>query len=719
MPLLHLDSLHTRTGKPAIIKWLAKVGGLDENRIGKIELEGRRATIEIPAGWEARLVRALDGTRLDERRVRAWSSGAAAANPDNHEHFERLRRLLDLEAKAEAKQLLERAKRLDPEDAERTGNTLIDLVIVDEFAGLGGRVVLTLTKGKKQNRLPWTRLDVGTPVMLSAGRASKAVLTRGVICERADAFLRVAVNFLADEAQEHSNWRLDLAQDEVAGQRQKAALERARTASGDRLAELRDILTGHGEPRFVPRKTDRPFAPLNPAINSSQIEAIELALSAQDVALIHGPPGTGKTTPVVELIRQAVARGNRVLACAPSNMAVDNLMERLVAAGERPVRIGHPARVLPQLRERTLDLLVESHDDVRVARKLVDEAFQLRRQADRYTRAKPEPGAKREMRAEARDLLAAARRLEQQVADAILDGARILCATTTGLDSDLIGPRRYDLVVIDEACQSTEPGCWIPIQRADRVVLAGDHCQLPPTVISPEAIDQGFARSLFERLVDLHGPRVNRRLEVQYRMHQSIMEFSSREFYDAALEADPSVAEHVLAQLPGVAVGPLTTTPCEFIDTAGAGFDEELEPDGDSRRNPREAELVALKVQALVAAGVAARDIGVITPYAAQVRLLRERIELPGLEIDSVDGFQGREKEVIVISFVRSNTRGEIGFLSDVRRTNVALTRARRKLLAIGDSATLGVHAFYRRLLEYFEGLAAYRTVWEEEGLEL
>jgi len=716
MPLLHLDSLATRTGKSAIIKWLEHTGGLDPNRIGRIELEGRRATIEIPVGWEARLVRALDGTRLDDRRVRAWSSGAAAANPDSHEHFERMRKLLDLEAKAEAAQLLERAKRLNPEDAERTGNTLIDLVISDEFSGLGGRVILTLTKGKRQTRLPWTRLDVGTPVMLSAGRAAKAVLTRGVICEKAEGFLRVAVNFLADEAQEHSNWRLDLAQDEVAGQRQRAALERARAASGDRLASLRDILTGHGEPDFaevVPLKV------MNPRINESQTDAIQLALSARDMALIHGPPGTGKTTAVVELIRQAVARGERVLACAPSNMAVDNLMERLVAAGERPVRIGHPARVLPQLRERTLDLLVGSHPDVRVARKLVDEAFQLRRQADRYTRAKPEPGAKREMRAEARDLLAAARRLEQQVADSILDGARILCATTTGLDSDLIGPRRYDLAVIDEACQSTEPGCWIPILRADRVVLAGDHCQLPPTVISAEAIDQGFSKSLFERLLELHGPRVNRRLELQYRMHQSIMEFSSREFYDAALEADPSVASHLLEHLPRVIAGPLTSVPMEFIDTAGAGFDEELEPDGDSRRNPREAQLVALKIAALVEAGIPARDIGVITPYAAQVRLLRERIELEGLEIDSVDGFQGREKEAIIISFVRSNPRGEIGFLSDVRRTNVALTRARRKLLAIGDSATLGSHPFYRRLLEYFEGLGAYRTVWEEEGLEL
>ena len=248
------------------------------------------------------------------------------------------------------------------------------------------------------------------------------------------------------------------------------------------------------------------------------------------------------------------------------------------------------------------------------------------------------------------------------------------------------------------------------------MVLAGDHCQLPPTVLSGEAQSQGFGVSLFERLIGLYGGDVARRLSVQYRMHASIMEFSSLEFYDAELTADAAVAGHRLCDLPGVRACPLTESPVEFIDTAGAGYDEETEPDGESRLNPREAELVAAKVRALLEAGVAPEQIAVIAPYAAQVRLLRELLaaEAPGLEIDSVDGFQGREKEAIVISLVRSNPAGEIGFLSDVRRTNVALTRARRKLLVVGDSATLAGEPFYRRMLEYFEGLGAYRTVWEE-----
>jgi predicted DNA helicase len=245
--------------------------------------------------------------------------------------------------------------------------------------------------------------------------------------------------------------------------------------------------------------------------------------------------------------------------------------------------------------------------------------------------------------------------------------------------------------------------------------LAGDHCQLPPTVISPEAAAEGLGISLFERLMDLQGTAISRQLTVQYRMNEAIMAFPSREFYAEGLVADASVREHRLADLPGVHATALTESPIEFIDTAGAGFDEEVEPDGESRLNPHEATLVVRKVQELLDAGLPAADLAVIAPYAAQVRLLRERLPVPGLEIDSVDGFQGREKEAVVISLVRSNPRGEIGFLADIRRMNVAMTRARRKLLLIGDTATLCSHPFYQRLIEYLETLGADRTVWEED----
>jgi len=379
------------------------------------------------------------------------------------------------------------------------------------------------------------------------------------------------------------------------------------------------------------------------------------------------------------------------------------------------VRLGHPARVAESLRSRSLDLLVDEHADLQLARKLVRDALALQRRANRFTRAKPEPGAKNAMRREARELFADARRIERQTVEQILDQASVLCATTTGLDDELLGDRTFDLVVIDEAGQSTEPPCWIPLTRAGRLVLAGDHCQLPPTVIAPAAVEGGFAVSMLQRLAERDGARLARRLTLQYRMHTSIMEFSSLEFYDAALIAHESVASHRLVDLPDVAAGRLTESPVELIDTAGAGYDEQPEPDGESRLNPQEAQLVCRYVGALVAAGVAAEDIAVIAPYAAQVRLLRELLKGLAVEIDSVDGFQGREKEAIIVTLVRSNPIGEIGFLSDTRRMNVALTRARRKLIIIGDSATLGGDPFYGRLFEYVESLGSYRTVWEED----
>jgi predicted DNA helicase len=317
------------------------------------------------------------------------------------------------------------------------------------------------------------------------------------------------------------------------------------------------------------------------------------------------------------------------------------------------------------------------------------------------------------MREEARQLIADARRLEALVVQQVLDGADILCATTTGLDSEVLGQRAFDLAVIDEACQTTEPGCWIPLLRSRRLVLAGDHCQLPPTVVSADAAREGFGVSLLERLIEQQGSHISRRLSTQYRMHQAIMEFSSLEFYEGSLIADETVRDHRLAGLNDVQENEWTAAVVEFFDTAGASFDEQLEPDGDSRWNVKEAQVVRRCVEGLLEAGVAAGDVGVIAPYAAQVRHLREMMPIPGLEVDTVDGFQGREKEAIVVSLVRSNSQGEIGFLSDVRRMNVALTRARRKLAVVGDSATIASHPFYQRWLEYVETKGTYRTVWE------
>jgi len=576
-------------------------------------------------------------------------------------------------------------------------------VITDHEPGLGGRTVVTLVKRNRTLQLPWNRLRVGAPVVMTPDDSSTDP-QHGVVSARDRSSIQVAL----DDWPEGDGFRVDLAPDEITRKRQQAALRAAPKARG-RAAEIRKVLLGERDPRFDD-ETDCEFTT---SLNPSQQASVRFAMSARDLAIIHGPPGTGKTTTIVELIVQAVSRGEKVLACAPSNTAVDNILERLIRARQKAVRIGHPARVSEELRDHTLDAKVQDHEAMKLVREMLREAENLFRRSGRFTRARPARGEKQAVRREARQLKSDARLLEQQAVQNVLDRADIVCMTSTFGD-DVIGDRDFDLVVIDEACQATEPGCWIPALRADRLVLAGDHFQLPPTVLSAQATKEGLQLSLLERLVEHYGESVTRKLDEQYRMHSHIMDFSSSQFYGGSLIAHESVASHLLHDLPHVAETILTTDPVSFIDTAGSGWEEEIEPDGLSKRNPSEGELVLRKVRQLREAGLAASDIAVIAPYAAQVRWLRQNADSDQLEIDTVDGFQGREKEAVVISCVRSNATGEIGFLADARRMNVALTRARRKLIVVGDSATLGGNEFFADLLEYFESIGAYRTVWEE-----
>jgi ATP-dependent RNA/DNA helicase IGHMBP2 len=707
MALIHIEPLPPRCAPGAVLAFVCNATKLDGKQVGKIALVGRGATVEVPDAKAAAVVSALDGSTFGTKPVRVRFAGKGDFT--DADHFGRLSALLDLEAKAEQEEARRRAQAEEGAPVG-DGTTLGALVLKDAEFGLGGRLLLTFAR-KSGERIPPTRLGPGSPVVLSQTNVNRRVPSyRGVIYDRDFATLGVAIDPPDDELPDEAVWRIDLTPDEVSRLRQQDALRRAASATGDRLAELRDVLLGKQE-----SATAACEVPPAMRLNAHQRAAVQLALSARDFAIIHGPPGTGKTTTVVEFIRAAVAGGDTVLACAPSNHAVDNLLEKLLAAGEEPVRLGHPARVQENLRGRALDILAEKHPDARQARKVARDAFALFRQADKWTREKPQPGEKAALRREAREMLTEARKLEASAVERVLDEAKIVCATLTGLDSELLGKRRFAVAVIDEACQSTEPACWVPLLRANKLVLAGDHCQLPPTVISAEAAERGLSISLMERLVSQFGAGACQLLTVQHRMHAAIMSFSNEEFYGGELVAHESVAAHRLCDLPGVTPNPLTESPVRFIDTAGASYEEELEEDTGSRRNVQEANLAVRKVRELLAAGVRASDIGLITPYRAQVRLLRERLaDVEELEIDSVDGFQGREKEAIVVSLVRSNPEGEIGFLADTRRTNVAFTRARRGLLVIGDSATLAGNEFYARMLEHFELIGATSSVWEE-----
>lgn len=609
-----------------------------------------------------------------------------------------------MESDAERLRMIERRKIRTQANAEARGDTLIDLVIQDHRTGLGGRFLVTFVKRNRTQNLPWNRFRVGSPVIV-ADELEEHDSVYGIVCSRNVGSIEVAF----DEWPEGDRFRLDLSADEITRNRQLTALSAVGNARG-RVAQLREILLGAREPRFDP------LAPLviDPKFNESQQQAIQFALSSRDLAIIHGPPGTGKTTTVVELIRQSVAKGLKVLACAPSNTGVDNLLEKLIANGLQVVRIGHPARVQEDLQPYTLDALVESDPATKVVSDMLREAEKIARKAGKYTRARPVPGSRNDMRQESRQLREDAKLYERQIIANILDRADVICATTN-FDPDILGDRQFDLAVVDEACQSTEPGNWPVVLRADRIVLAGDHCQLPPTIISTEAAEQGFAVSLMERLIRTYGDKTTRQLNVQYRMHEQIMQYSSLCFYEGSLIAHDSVRTHLLSDLIQPPQPPMTLSPVTFVDTAGAGWEEQPEPDGESRFNPQEGQWILQQLRELCNLGIRPEDIAVIAPYAAQVRWLRQQCPFRAIEIDTVDGFQGREKEAILITLVRSNSNSEIGFLADTRRMNVALTRAKRKLIVIGDSATLATNEFYANMIEYVEIIGGYRSIWEWE----
>ncbi|MFN6302302.1 MAG: AAA domain-containing protein [Planctomycetota bacterium] len=632
---------------------------------------------------------------------------------DSDEYFECWYRFLKLESDAERERLSSRresrkARGMSNRAIEAQGDTLMHMVISDHRTGLGGRTIATFVKRQAQALLPWNRFRVGAPVVASDEDTLMDV-ANGVVCARSSS----SVEVVFDEWPDGKFFRLELSADEITRKRQQSAMLQALQGRG-RIAQFRELLINDKEPQFFPIKNIQAVEAslVQSQLNESQREAIIHALGANDLAIIHGPPGTGKTTTVAELIRQAVSKGQRVLACAPSNTGVDNLLEKLVALRVDAVRIGHPARVLESLQEHTLDYLVEADPAMKVIREMRRESELLSSKAGRWTRAKPVPGAREDLKQEARRLRNDAKIFEQQIINTKLDRADVICATTN-YDPEILGDRTFDLGVIDEACQSTEPGYWPVVLRVEKLVLAGDHCQLPPTVLSTQANLEGLSKSMMERLVERWDKLVTRQLTTQYRMHQKIMEFPSEHFYAGTLIADPSVAGHTLADLPGVQTQSLDTQPVLFVDTSGADWTEELDPNGESKLNPREALWILKQVDALLDAGILPEQIAVIAPYSAQVRFLRDRCSNNSVEIDTVDGFQGREKEVVLISLVRSNTQGEVGFLGDTRRMNVAMTRAKRRLIVIGDGSTLGRNAFFKKWIQNTENQGFYKSIWE------
>lgn len=626
--------------------------------------------------------------------------------------LDHLEGLLTLEREAERARYLERLRMLSPEEREEQGFGILDMEIVEDGFGLGGRLLLTFQKSNRVS-LPG-RFKIGDVVELRPKKGEEGETARAVIFRRSALRLTLALDKKPPFPLE-GLFALDLAPNDITYARAKEALRRLRGMEKGAEQRRRATLLGAEPARFGPLLALTPLSPLNP----EQEEAVARALAAEDFFLVHGPPGTGKSTALVEVAAQAAAQGKRVLATAASNAAVDHLLALCARRGLRVVRIGHPARVSEELLRHSLDLMVEREPEYQIARDLFDEALSLQGYARRQRtqgRSRERFQNAREAKSEAKKLFEEARALEGRIVEKILSRAQVVCATCASLGGSELAGISFDLALLDEATQAIEPIALWAFLAAPRVILAGDHRQLPPTVLSREAEEGGLGISLFERLLSDHeGAPIRVILREQYRMHARIMAFPSEEMYDGLLRAHPSVAGRTLQELlreDAVVDAP----PVLFLDTAGKGFEEEVAEGTESFQNPGEAALLRARVQELLGAGLASEDISIIAPYRAQVALLHELLAgagIEGVEVDTVDAFQGRENEVILLSLTRSNPEGTLGFLNDLRRMNVALTRARRHLFVVGDSATLASHPFYQRFIERTQAEEGYRSAWE------
>lgn len=634
------------------------------------------------------------------------------------EHFDRFSSLLELERRAQRERIAQERETLPLSELEARGLVVLDVETKEENVGLGGRHLVTF-QHESRRRLS-TRLGPGDLIGVSPRKALVDSPPQGTVVSANKTAITVAFDKPLPPWVSEGRLRLDVTVNDVTFDRARTALTRWKEMDSGQKRDRREVLLGNNPPRFEKlQPVANPARPLNP----EQLEAVSLSLAARDFALVHGPPGTGKSTVLAELAVQWARQGKRLLCTAASNAAVDHLLELCLDQGLNAVRVGHPARVLPHLQQHTVDLLVEEHADRKVARELFEEAFDLlgyaRKQRERG-RSRERFSNAREAQAEAYKLMDEARKLERRAVASILDSARVVCATLSMLEGSLLSHQSFDVALLDEATQAIEPLALMAFHKAPVVVLAGDPQQLAPTVISLDAGKKGLGVSLFERLLGDWGEEVKRMLKEQHRMHETIMRFPSDATYGGQLRAHPSVKDRGLAEV--LTQRDLDAPPVLFLDTAGKGFDEARgdgvsdrpEPQRESIRNEGEGELIVARARQLLAAGLDPRELAVITPYRAQAQWLREQLQDHGdVEVDTVDAFQGREKDAVLVSLVRSNTEQQLGFLEDLRRLNVAITRPRRHLFVVGDSATLSAHPFYARWIEFVQLVGGYRSAWE------
>ena len=500
--------------------------------------------------------------------------------------------------------------------------------------------------------------------------------------------------------------------DEKSYREMESVLKTLKNTHKGRVQHFKEILFGDKLPVFTLLKDEA----INPLLNNSQNDAINHIISAKDISIIHGPPGTGKTTTLVSAIARLCDTEYQVLVCAPSNTAVDLLTERISKKGINVVRLGNISRVDEDILNHTLDYQISAHEESKAIKRMRIEADALRKKANSF-RTPLDYGQKRQKRellSEASDLSTWVNQLEKRLIEQILDRAQVITCTLVGAAHSLLAGRKFTTVLIDEAAQALEPATWIPILKAERVVLCGDPWQLPPTVKSRDANKSGLSLTLMEKVIQKGF--VHQMLEVQYRGNELIMGYSNHYFYNNKLLASPTVKDK---KLPFQDNSPLV-----FIDTAGTGFEEKPEPGSGSLFNADEFSLlrehiyrIINETQALV--NFDFPSIVILSPYKGQINYMEREIRADdklvnlAIKVKTIDGFQGQESDIVIVSLVRSNGKNDIGFLKDYRRFNVAITRAKCQVVVVGDSSTIGKDLFFAGFLDYCEANASYRTAWE------
>ncbi|THY20371.1 DNA helicase [Aureobasidium pullulans] len=613
-----------------------------------------------------------------------------------------------------------------PSTLARAGLAVLNLAISAQRTGLGGKSLLELSLDPAiagtETELPEHGLRVGDIVGVSEqpkGAEKKKERqdmekkqVQGVVVKVLREIIVVALDKDEVDIPGGKLWLVKLAND-VTYKRMNQTMNKLQKMPESEHSTLMRVLFGQSSAVTVqPRDMAKDLEWMDPSLNDSQKEAIKFALASSEVALIHGPPGTGKTHTLIELIRQCLKQGLRLLVCGPSNISVDNIVERLAPHKVPMVRLGHPARLLPGVLNHSLDILTRTSDAAALVKDIRNE-MDDKQASIRKTRNGRERKA---IYGEIKELRKEYRQREAKCVDGLVRESKVVLATLHGAGGFHLKNQHFDIVVVDEASQALEAQCWVPLlsSGASKLILAGDHLQLPPTIKSSNSKsiknkpkegkdDVNLETTLFDRMLELYGDDIKRMLTIQYRMHEKINAFPSAALYESKLMAAESVKARLLKDLPyDVEETEDTNEPVVFWDTQGGDFAEKTEDDeapkskssllGESKSNELEAAIVKKHVQSLVDAGVKPEDIAVVTPYNGQLavlsQLLKERFI--GIELGSIDGFQGREKEAVVVSLVRSNAEHEVGFLAEKRRLNVAMTRPKRHLCIVGDSETVG-----------------------------